>query len=78
MHILTIIIVGWTFFVSTNNVHIEPTKDFGHTSINCEAILQNDDDEILISEEITKLTIEYTLELNPVNALRNDKEAAAT
>jgi len=77
MNVLTIIIVVWPFFVTID--HVQPAKDFGHININREAILENNDETITISEEVTSLCIEQTqtLEHKP-NGIRKDKERPAT
>ena len=78
MNILTIIIVAWPFFITTEHVKISETKT-GYTMIYSEAILQNHDETLIHAEESTSLFVELTSESQPIrNTVRNDKEKPGT
>lgn len=77
MNVLTIIIVA--FFISISDYHIQPAKDIGHTAINSEAILQDNEVKIIISENGTPASIEQLLNPRTPNMmLRINKERPAT
>jgi hypothetical protein len=82
MNVLTIIVVVWSSFISTEQiqfekVQFEQSKHFVYKS-NCEAILQDNDETIIISEEVTSLYEYQLLKAEAKSEPWIDKERPAT
>jgi len=76
MNILTIIIVAWTFFITTNHSTISETSS-NFIATNNEAILQNNDIKIIDLKE--KISFVEAIQLKPIQTgTRRDKESHPT
>ena len=74
---LMVLIITWTFFVSTD-MQISEKTNFGYTAQNSEAILENHDLTIVNAEESKPIFIRL-IEPTPMrNTMRNDKERSGT
>jgi hypothetical protein len=78
MSIVTIIIVAWSFVLTTEQ--IQPAKAFDSMNINKEAILEHHDEgDVVTLEEMGTISIEKKVMFEALTAVRHsNKERPAT